>query len=221
MDKDEEMGSSKKVSISDLKNDTLPKKPAKSISDHFAKLAKSNQSLFNSTAEIANLQSVSPINTLTNVFKKFDRNRTEVNYEQRLASINEEEIQVLIDNLRIIEQKLDNDDNFEYRFFQVNRDALSILLNHKRDFEQHTSELEQKLRYKQKEIDIEKRADWAAKFRLFFFRTLGAMLLVVTLFSIGFIEHNYEWARLPLSSYLKPDANKNTVGLFQSSFLQT
>jgi len=39
------------------------------------------------------------------------------------------------------------------------------------------------------------------------------MLLVVTLFSIGFIEHNYEWARLPLSSYLKPDANKNTVSI--------
>jgi hypothetical protein len=71
-------------------------------------------------------------------------------------------------------------------------------------FEDLNSEESRKLALKEKELSLEAKHDWKEKFRLFFFRILASFLLVVTLFAIGYIEHEYEWARLPMSKYLDP-----------------
>ncbi|WP_231758797.1 hypothetical protein [Microbulbifer elongatus] len=70
-------------------------------------------------------------------------------------------------------------------------------------FENFNAEETRKVELKKRELKLEARHDWSSKFRLFFFRVLASFLLIVTLFSIGYIEHEYEWARLPMSKYLK------------------
>lgn len=210
MDKDEKKDTSKRISIKDLGDATLTGSNTKTES-YLAKPAKLNSSLFNSTSRLEPIPS--PIKPLS--LRMDNRTRAEINedYEKRLASIKVEDVNRLIGKLSSIEKKLEDDDDSNYKLFQANRDALTILLRYKEDFERHTSEMEQRLRYKQREVNIEKRADWAEKFRLFFFRTLGAALLVITLFTVGYIEHNYEWARLPLSAYLKPSIDRSTVSI--------
>ncbi len=61
-----------------------------------------------------------------------------------------------------------------------------------------------KVALKESELKLEARHDWAEKFRLFFFRVLASVLFVCTLFVIGYIEKEYDWATLPLSKYVKP-----------------
>lgn len=82
--------------------------------------------------------------------------------------------------------------------------ALTKFDRYIKDFERLNSEEERRLTYKEKEHRLESLADWKEKFRTFLFRVLGSMLLIATLFSIGYIEKNYEWATLPLTQYFKP-----------------
>jgi len=69
-------------------------------------------------------------------------------------------------------------------------------------FEDLNSEESRKVALKEKELKLDAHYDWREKARLFLFRILGSALVVVTLFAIGYIEHEYEWARLPMSKYL-------------------
>jgi len=59
-----------------------------------------------------------------------------------------------------------------------------------------------KIALKEKELKLEAKHDWAEKFRLYFFRVLASLLFIITLFTIGYIEKEYEWATLPLSKYV-------------------
>jgi len=69
-------------------------------------------------------------------------------------------------------------------------------------FDDLNSEESRKVALKEKELKLDARYDWREKARLFLFRILGSALVVVTLFAIGYIEHEYKWARLPMSKYL-------------------
>ncbi len=85
--------------------------------------------------------------------------------------------------------------------------ALTKFTRYIDEFKLHRTDEERKLSYKKKELHIQATHDWKNKFRLFFFRVLASALLVATLFAIGYIEHEYDWARLPLSKYFNPTSS--------------
>lgn len=85
-------------------------------------------------------------------------------------------------------------------------DSLVKFIRYYDHFEDLNSDESRKVALKEKELKLDARYDWREKARLFFFRVLGSVLLVVTLFVIGYIEHEYEWARLPMSKYLNTSA---------------
>ena len=70
------------------------------------------------------------------------------------------------------------------------------------EFQELNSEGSRKIELKQEELKLEVQHDWKAKWRLFFFRVLATVLFISTLFVVGYIEHSYDWARLPMSKYL-------------------
>ncbi|UXZ53312.1 hypothetical protein LOS15_10725 [Halomonas sp. 7T] len=87
-------------------------------------------------------------------------------------------------------------------------DSLVKFLRFYRTFEDLNSEESRKVALKEKELKLEAKHDWASKFRLFFFRILASALLVFTLFGIGYIEHQYDWARLPMTKYFSPNVTQ-------------
>lgn len=93
------------------------------------------------------------------------------------------------------------------RFFKLKDDlenSLVKFLRFYRAFEDLNSDESRKVALKEKELKLEAKHDWSSKFRLFFFRVLASVLLVITLFGIGDIEYRYDWARLPMTKYFSP-----------------
>ncbi|NAW97339.1 MULTISPECIES: hypothetical protein [unclassified Vibrio] len=80
--------------------------------------------------------------------------------------------------------------------------ALEKLLKFYNDFEDLNSQESRKIAWKEKDLKVEAKYDWKAKSRLFFFRVLASVLFIVTLFTIGYIEKEYDWATLPMSKYI-------------------
>ncbi len=92
-------------------------------------------------------------------------------------------------------------------FFDLKDDLENSLVKFLRfysAFEDLNSEESRKVSLKEKELKLDARHDWSNKFRLFFFRVLASVLLVVTLFGIGYIENRYDWAKLPMTKYFSP-----------------
>jgi len=81
--------------------------------------------------------------------------------------------------------------------------SLIKLIRYIDKFEDLNSDESRKVALKEQELKLEAKHDWAEKFRLFFFRVLATGLFIASLFIMGYIEHNYDWARLPLSKYIK------------------
>ena len=81
--------------------------------------------------------------------------------------------------------------------------SIEKLIRYIDKFEDLNSEESRKVALKETELKLEAKHDWAEKSRLFFFRVLATALFIASLFIIGYIEHNYDWARLPLSKYIK------------------
>ncbi|KPZ53783.1 hypothetical protein [Pseudoalteromonas sp. P1-25] len=81
--------------------------------------------------------------------------------------------------------------------------SLIKLIRYIDKFEDLNSDESRKVALKEQELKLEAKHDWAEKFRLFFFRVLATGLFISSLFIMGYIEHNYDWARLPLSKYIK------------------
>lgn len=81
-------------------------------------------------------------------------------------------------------------------------DALRKFLRYYNEFEDLNSEESRKVSLKEQELKLEAKHDWAEKCRLFFFRILASVLFIVSLFTIGYIEKEYDWATLPLSKYV-------------------
>lgn len=77
------------------------------------------------------------------------------------------------------------------------------LVSYVQRFEALAADEERNLTLKRKEHNIEAWYDWYEKLRTFLFRAFGAVLLIATLFTIGYIEKTYDWATLPLAPYLK------------------
>ena len=81
--------------------------------------------------------------------------------------------------------------------------SLIKLIRYIDKFEDLNSDESRKVALKEQELKLEAKHDWAEKFRLFFFRVLATGLFIASLFIMGYVEHNYDWARLPLSKYIK------------------
>ena len=63
-------------------------------------------------------------------------------------------------------------------------------------------ESQRRIALKREELRLDSIHHWKELGRQFFFRVLAAALFVVMLFTIGYIDHEFEWARLPLAQYL-------------------
>ena len=130
-----------------------------------------------------------------------NRSRAEVreDFERKLEELDLEAIELLKEKaVNIIEPD---------EFFKLKDDlenSLIKFLRFYRTFQDLNSEESRKVALKEKELKLEAKHDWRSKFRLFFFRILASALLVVTLFAIGYIEHQYDWARLPMTKYFSP-----------------
>ncbi len=134
------------------------------------------------------------------------RSRAEIreDFESTLRKIDKEQIESLIDFLNNIEN--DGNESIEEKILKEKDSLENTLIKFSRcikKFDVLNSDEERKLHLKEKELRLEASHDWKDKFRLFFFRGLASALLIVTLFTIGYIEHEYEWAHLPMSKYLK------------------
>ncbi len=118
-------------------------------------------------------------------------------FEKKLKSLDKKTIENLKD--RVIEIREPED---LMALKEDIEDSLIKFIRFYDRFDDLNSEESRKVSLKEKELKLDARYDWREKARLFLFRILGSALVVVTLFAIGYIEHEYEWARLPMSKYL-------------------
>jgi len=118
-------------------------------------------------------------------------------FEKKLKSLDKKTIEDLKD--RVIEIREPED---LMALKEDIEDSLIKFIRFYDRFEDLNSEESRKVALKEKELKLDAHYDWREKARLFLFRILGSALVVVTLFAIGYIEHEYEWARLPMSKYL-------------------
>ncbi|WP_313037002.1 hypothetical protein [Stutzerimonas nitrititolerans] len=118
-------------------------------------------------------------------------------FEKRLKTLDKKAIENLKD--RVIEIREPED---LMALKEDIEDSLIKFIRFYDKFDDLNSEESRKVALKEKELKLDASYDWREKARLFLFRILGSALVVVTLFAIGYIEHEYEWARLPMSKYL-------------------
>lgn len=134
------------------------------------------------------------------------RSRAEVreDFEGELAKLDKNALVSLKEKVVKLD-KYNNEDTDElWRCKEDLENSLVKLIRYIDKFEELNSEESRTVALKEKELKLEGKHDWYDKFRLFFFRVLTSMLFVSTLFAIGYIEKEYDWATLPLSKYVKP-----------------
>ncbi len=131
------------------------------------------------------------------------RTRAEVreDFEKKLKALDKDAIEELKNKILDIHEA----DDFIYLKKDI-EDSLVKFIRYYDHFEDLNSDESRKVGLKEKELKLDARYDWREKARLFFFRILASALLVVTLFVIGYVEHEYEWAKLPMSKYLNTSA---------------
>ncbi len=130
------------------------------------------------------------------------RNRAErkEDFESEILKIDLQKITLLLDTLKNIE----NEEISMSEIKDLQQNITNALIKYKRTintFEGLNSDLAVQLDYKRNELKFLAKADWKNKFRLFFFRMLWTILFVVSLFAVGYIDKEYEWAELPMSKY--------------------
>ncbi|SMM98222.1 hypothetical protein SPONL_2060 [uncultured Candidatus Thioglobus sp.] len=122
-------------------------------------------------------------------------------FETKILEIDQKKIRLLVD----VWKKIEN--NKEIKLLEVKdleESTINTLIKYQRTistFEVLNSDLAVQLDYKKNELKFIAMADWKNKFRLFFFRILWTILFVGSLFVVGYIEKEYEWANLPMSKY--------------------
>jgi len=134
------------------------------------------------------------------------RSRSEVreDFEKELESLDKSALVDIKERL-IKLQKFSNNDVEE--LWLCKEELQNVLVKFVRyidEFEDLNSDESRKVALKEKELKLDGRNDWNEKSRMFFFRVLASALFVTTLFTIGYIEKEYDWATLPLSKYVKP-----------------
>ena len=118
-------------------------------------------------------------------------------FREQLEAIDRDELERLINVLDSPEIKyLEDINNLENSLIRF-RDLID-------QFHQLNDQDFRLLGRRAQELELEEKHDWRSKWRLLFFRVMGTTLLVVTVFLVGYIEHTYDWARLPMSSYFSP-----------------
>jgi phosphoenolpyruvate carboxylase len=125
------------------------------------------------------------------------RSERREDFERRLEGIDKKSLE---DLKEIISNASSSDELMELK--EDIEDSLTKFIQYYDQFNNLNSEESRKVALKEKELKLDARYDWREKARLFLFRILGSALVVATLFAIGYIEHEYEWARLPMSKYL-------------------
>ncbi|ELB2152578.1 hypothetical protein QNS29_004766 [Vibrio parahaemolyticus] len=128
------------------------------------------------------------------------RSRTEIreDFEKELQALDKDAIEKLKDDVCAMDQYSEEYSNSKNDV----ENALVKILRFYDKFENLNSEESRKVALKEQELKLEAKHDWAEKFRLFFFRVLASVLFIVTLFTIGYIEKEYDWATLPMSKYI-------------------
>ncbi|OJI53400.1 hypothetical protein [Vibrio vulnificus] len=109
------------------------------------------------------------------------------------------------DTIEKLKEDIINADEYSEEYMACKKDVEDALIKFLRfydEFEDLNSEESRKVALKEQELKLAAKHDWAEKFRLFFFRILASVLFIVSLFTIGYIEKEYEWATLPLSKYV-------------------
>lgn len=129
------------------------------------------------------------------------RSRQDVQEDQalELAQINK---QSLID-LRECCREIRSDEEWLKHSNDVDN-VLTKFINCISDFEKLNAESHRKIELKRAELKLDEWHDWKEKGRTFLFRVLASALFIASLFAIGYIDHEYEWARLPLAGYINP-----------------
>jgi len=121
-------------------------------------------------------------------------------FEKKISGIDKEWLAALKNRVK----ELPSDDHPYLNIKDDMEDALIKFTRYIDQFEHFNSEEERQLAYRKKELKAEAGHDWKEKSRLLFFRVLSTTLFIASLFAIGYIEHNYDWARLPMAKYLNP-----------------
>ena len=122
-------------------------------------------------------------------------------FETEILKIDQKKIKLLIDVLKKVKK---HEDIVESEITDLQENVINTLTKYERTistFEALNSDLAVQLDYKKNELKFTAKADWKNKFRLFFFRVLWTLLFVSSLFAVGYIEQEYEWAHLPMSKY--------------------
>jgi len=123
-------------------------------------------------------------------------------FEKELAALDKDALIELRDNIQDINDYSDNHESELWTHKEDLENSVIKLIRYMNKFDDLNSEESRKIALTEQELKLEAKHDWAEKFRLFFFRILATTLFVISLFAIGYIEHNYDWAKLPLSKYV-------------------
>ena len=135
---------------------------------------------------------------LTPMLDKRSRSERREDFERKLKELDKPTLIQLLDDIKDVSNY---EDLWDYKSDLQN--TVSKLIRYMNEFDDLNSDESRKIALKEQELKLESKHDWAGKFRLFFFRILATVLFVISLFTIGYIEHNYDWAKLPLSKYIK------------------
>jgi DNA-directed RNA polymerase subunit F len=132
------------------------------------------------------------------------RSERREDFEKELAALDKDALTKLLERIKEITERYEGYENALWENKDDIQNAISKLIKYIDKFENLNSEEARKIEFKRRELALETSHDWKEKFRTFFFRILASILFISTLFAIGYIEHEYEWARLPLSKYVSP-----------------
>ena len=136
---------------------------------------------------------------------KLSRTEQKEAFEKKLKALDKGAIRDLKNAIADL-KPYDDYDEYALQFLEYKGEIENVLVKFLRNidnFEDLNSEESRKIGLKEQELKLEAKQDWANKWRLFCFRVLATILFISSLFVIGSLEHNYEWARLPMSKYLK------------------
>lgn len=133
-----------------------------------------------------------------------NRSRSEwkEDFEQELKALDKNALIELRDKIQSIDGYSDSDESDFWKYKEDIENSIIKLIRYMNKFDDLNSEESRKIAIKEQELRIEAKHDWLEKTRLFIFRVLATVLFIASLFTIGYIEHKYEWARLPLSKYV-------------------
>lgn len=160
--------------------------------------------LGNNLGGLGSLESTMPNLTLPDKRSRAERKE---DFEKEISALDKKAITELKDKLIGLTKDADGRQEDIWLLKNDLENSLIKFIRYIDEFEDLNSDESRKLSHKKKELKLDARHDWADKSRLFIFRVLASTLFICTLFIIGYVEREYDWATLPLSKYIKPLPN--------------